>query len=103
MMFDGLDAQRRCHMALAGARTADQHDIVGDVDEVAAMQLTHQSFIDLATGKVEAGQIAIDREARDLELIGHRSDRKSNTSELQSLLRISYAVFCLNKKTAPAT
>ena len=59
MMFDGLDAQRRCHMALAGARTADQHDIVGDVDEVAAMQLTHQSFIDLATGKVEAGQIAI--------------------------------------------
>src|SRR3546814_13159242 len=38
------------------------------------MQLTHQSFIDLATGKVEAGQIAIDREARDLELIGHRSN-----------------------------
>src|SRR3546814_2035635 len=26
-------------------------------------------------------------------------DRKSHTSELQSLMRISYAVFCLNKKT----
>src|SRR3546814_9906140 len=26
-------------------------------------------------------------------------DRKSNTSELQSLMRISYAVFCLKKKT----
>src|SRR3546814_2595662 len=26
-------------------------------------------------------------------------DRKSNTSELQSLMRISYAVFCLNKNT----
>src|SRR3546814_4167375 len=25
-------------------------------------------------------------------------DRKSNTSELQSLMRISYAVFCLKKK-----
>src|SRR3546814_17270609 len=81
MMFDGLDAQRRCHMALAGARTADQHDIVGDVDEVAAMQLTHQSFIDLATGKVEAGQIAIDREARDLELIGHRSNLPFRSEE----------------------
>src|SRR3546814_8115665 len=121
MVFDGLDAQRRCHMALAGARTADQHDIVGDVDEVAAMQLTNQSFVDLATGKVEAGQIAIDREARDLELIGHRSnlpfcclgfeqlgedrdggfERRSeeHTSELQSLMRISNDVFCLIKKT----
>src|SRR3546814_3499036 len=27
------------------------------------------------------------------------SDRKSHTSELQSLMRISYAVFCLKKKT----
>src|SRR3546814_8613306 len=30
--------------------------------------------------------------------IGALSDRKSNTSELQSLMRISYAVFCLKKK-----
>src|SRR3546814_4208717 len=27
-------------------------------------------------------------------------DRKSTRSELQSLMRISYAVFCLNKKTS---
>src|SRR3546814_21191288 len=27
-----------------------------------------------------------------------RTDRKENTSELQSLMRISYAVFCLKKK-----
>src|SRR3546814_6659493 len=27
-------------------------------------------------------------------------DRKSNTSELQSLMRISYAVFCLKKKNS---
>src|SRR3546814_5826774 len=27
-----------------------------------------------------------------------REDRKSHTSELQSLMRISYAVFCLKKK-----
>src|SRR3546814_1174534 len=29
---------------------------------------------------------------------GYGRDRKSNTSELQTLMRISYAVFCLKKK-----
>src|SRR3546814_6037891 len=29
---------------------------------------------------------------------GHQGDRKEHTSELQSLMRISYAVFCLKKK-----
>src|SRR3546814_5521078 len=33
------------------------------------------------------------------ELSVRSKDRKSNTSELQSLMRISYAVFCLKKKT----
>src|SRR3546814_1755613 len=32
---------------------------------------------------------------------GQRSEE--HTSELQSLMRISYAVFCLNKKTNPST
>src|SRR3546814_7445250 len=33
------------------------------------------------------------------ELPGHRADRsEEHTSELQSLMRISYAVFCLKKK-----
>src|SRR3546814_5239606 len=31
-------------------------------------------------------------------VVGARVDRKSHTSELQSLMRISYAVFCLKKK-----
>src|SRR3546814_10103869 len=36
---------------------------------------------------------------RDRQLIGaDLVDRKSTTSELQSLMRISYAVFCLKKK-----
>src|SRR3546814_6984558 len=30
-------------------------------------------------------------------------DRKKHTSELQSLMRISYAVFCLKKKTIQTT
>src|SRR3546814_2425525 len=36
-------------------------------------------------------------EKGDLHRLGHL-DRKSHTSELQSLMRISYAVFCLKKK-----
>src|SRR3546814_6628835 len=32
----------------------------------------------------------------DIMLLGHRSEE--HTSELQSLMRISYAVFCLKKK-----
>src|SRR3546814_6613392 len=31
-------------------------------------------------------------------LPGKQADRKEHTSELQSLMRISYAVFCLKKK-----
>src|SRR3546814_3861727 len=34
-----------------------------------------------------------------VELVGHRMRSEEHTSELQSLMRISYAVFCLKKKT----
>src|SRR3546814_20964481 len=36
--------------------------------------------------------------APEVSSAGPRSDRKSTRSELQSLMRISYAVFCLKKK-----
>src|SRR3546814_6282742 len=39
-------------------------------------------------------------EARQGDIIGVGQDRsEEHTSELQSLMRISYAVFCLNKTT----
>src|SRR3546814_2312849 len=41
------------------------------------------------------GRHALDRQRQG---IGDEADRKSTTSELQSLMRISYAVFCLKKK-----
>src|SRR3546814_4494687 len=40
-------------------------------------------------------------DGRSQIVVGHgigRQDRKEHTSELQSLMRISYAVFCLKKK-----
>src|SRR3546814_1938849 len=40
----------------------------------------------------------LDREVADLEQ-RHRQRSEEHTSELQSLMRISYAVFCLKKKT----
>src|SRR3546814_3563477 len=46
--------------------------------------------------------VLLDREGRIVtrtEQIGSRSEE--HTSELQSLMRISYAVFCLKKKTTP--
>src|SRR3546814_2347435 len=45
---------------------------------------------------------AFDREAHELFDLGHVADiglrSEEHTSELQSLMRISYAVFCLQKK-----
>ena len=74
MMLDGLDAEGGRDMGLAGAGAADQHDVVGVVDELAAMQLAHQRLVDLAAGEVEAGEVAVGREAGSLELVGDRPD-----------------------------
>src|SRR3546814_1882844 len=55
----------------------------------------------LLAGVADLAGLACDRFAGLLGLVGlfalHRSEE--HTSELQSLMRISYAVFCLNKKT----
>lgn len=39
VMLDGLDTDRVGNMRLARAGTADQNDVVGVVEEVAAMEL----------------------------------------------------------------
>src|SRR3546814_1115830 len=54
--------------------------------------LDHQPAIEGGAGR---GGCRLDRWLR--EKLRRRTDRKS-TSELQSLMRISYAVFCLKKK-----
>ncbi len=73
VMLDGLNAQCRGDVGLAGSRPAHQHDIVGLVDKGAGMELAHQGFVDLAVGEIESGQILIGGKARDLELIGNGS------------------------------
>ena len=69
-MLDGLHADCSGDVGLACAGAADQHYVVGFIEEVASMQLAHQSFIDLAAGEVEAVQVTIGRKAGRLELIG---------------------------------
>src|SRR3546814_4663861 len=49
----------------------------------------------VALRQAEAARVVVD-EARDGDL---RRRSEEHTSELQSLMRISYAVFCLKKKT----
>src|SRR3546814_5839317 len=47
-------------------------------------------------GEIAADDQRIVASARDHDFVGIRSEE--HTSELQSLMRISYAVFCLKKK-----
>src|ERR1700722_7299592 len=70
VVLDGLDADCGGEMRLARAGAADQDDIVGVLQELAAMKLTCERLVDLAAGKVEAGQVSIVREAGRFELIG---------------------------------
>src|SRR3546814_6250023 len=61
----------------------------------------HQAFPEGARGELRRRRIALQRRRGQPEQPGHRDDRKrseEHTSELQSLMRISYAVFCLKKK-----
>src|SRR3546814_2682241 len=53
----------------------------------------------LCGGLAEAGLGALGRRAGGFAFAGQRRQRsEEHTSELQSLMRISYAVFCLKKK-----
>ena len=48
MMLDGLDADRGGEMRLARAGSADQDGVMGVLQELAAMKLAHERFVDLA-------------------------------------------------------
>src|SRR3546814_1019515 len=50
------------------------------------------------TGWMLAEEAGLDRPYRIQSLLGRSSRSEEHTSELQSLMRISYAVFCLHKQ-----
>src|SRR3546814_9757319 len=49
-------------------------------------------------GYVQQGEITVRRKIIVRVPVHRQGDRQEHTSELQSLMRISYAVFCLKKK-----
>ncbi len=70
VLLDGLDTEGCSDVGFAGARTADKNDVVGIVQELAAMKLAHQSLVDFAAGEIEAVEVAVGRETSGLELVG---------------------------------
>ena len=54
MMLDRLHAESCSDVGLSGAWTSDEHDVVGILHELTAMELAHEGFIDLTAGEVEA-------------------------------------------------
>src|SRR3546814_7759327 len=85
-----LELQDVLPAVLAGRGRPGQREEVGAVGDAADGAALHGGGVDLLVAQ-HAEQLA---EALDLLL--HRSEE--HTSELQSLMRISYAVFCLKKK-----
>jgi hypothetical protein len=56
-------------VSLASARTADEHDVARLVGELAAVELADLLLIDRRLGKLEAIQIAVQRELRRTHLV----------------------------------
>src|SRR3546814_4381126 len=79
-----LDPRARLAVARGGARTRDHRP-------VADRRLR-------ALGAERQEQAPADRVAPVRQSQPHRGRSEEHTSELQSLMRISYAVFCLKKK-----
>src|SRR3546814_5118640 len=78
------------HVAGAAARLLPPHDLCGGVEDRPRQPRA-------GMGQIAAANAVQDRQHRALRHAAKRSEE--HTSELQSLMRISYAVFCLKKKT----
>src|SRR3546814_5407520 len=82
----------------AGERLADRHDALHR-----GMMVRREEEADAEVGELRGRHFACARhvEAERFQRVGGTRFRRSeeHTSELQSLMRISYAVFCLKKIT----
>src|SRR3546814_3328203 len=62
-------------------------------------QEVHHAFLTLPARRLPGGAVEdVDGHLRGLAVGARRGRSEEHTSELQSLMRISYAVFCLKKK-----
>ena len=58
-------------MGLAGAGSANQHDVVGPIGELALMQLPDRGLVGLAGGEIEAGQVFVGWKSGRLGVVGN--------------------------------
>src|SRR3546814_3602917 len=107
-----LHARRRLDRVVEGAVVLDEtvQDAIG-FQQRAVDHDARTEVDDVERGALQPGRVVgVDHEARHGIVIGARrftgTDEdivlvrsEEHTSELQSLMRISYAVFCLKKKT----
>src|SRR3546814_3077692 len=98
MVFDLFLTERQQHRADAVARAA-----AGEIHRL-GIEHAQRIFVKQAAQHGEARRCrefgflqGLEQHADVLPVVFARSEE--HTSELQSLMRISYAVFCLNKKT----
>ena len=92
MVLDRLNADRRGDVGFPGSWAADEDEIVGIVREFTSVKLTGQGLVDLARGKIEAGQVLVGREARGLDLIGDGAHFAFGGLRLQQLSKDRHGV-----------
>src|SRR3546814_7007034 len=80
---------------------SDSDNVLGDVVEALIRALYLESGLGSATAFIRRAWS--DRLNRGDQAPQHPKRSEEHTSELQSLLRISYAVFCLKKKKITTT
>src|SRR3546814_8347336 len=93
----GLDAPT------SGKVLVDDQDVTGQPVRKRNVAMVNQQFINYPSFTVRQN-IASPLKLRGEKNIGEQVralKSEEHTSELQSLMRISYAVFCLKKKTIP--
>src|SRR3546814_3819715 len=93
-LADFQQAQRVGCAAVLHVVAAGEHDVVAGGEQAGVVQGLHGVARGLARGQAAAVEV-------DREHVAHQRHppprSEEHTSELQSLMRISYAVFCLNK------
>src|SRR3546814_4392087 len=100
-----LDAARRCFIE-TGYDAVTIRDVIRETGLTAAMFYNHfpdkesllRELVDARLGQLQERIHASRQHAASIEDLFHGSRSEEHTSELQSLMHISYAVFCWKKK-----
>src|SRR3546814_5974004 len=78
--------------------TQAQRDFEAQTRAVRDQALKPKAWLDVKGAVADAQQMLEEVQRRRDEVLAEVSRSEEHTSELQSLMRISYAVFCLKKK-----